>query len=292
MRIFCSSLTSVTIGNNVTTIGESAFNRCTGLTSVEIPDSVTYIGGMAFSSCSSLTSVTIPNSVTSIGFAAFEGCSRLTTVNYKGTQEQWEQISKKYGNEALTNATINYYSFKVTSDNVSDTISNLTEGGSYTIIVTGAITNDTISAINTALTTLQTNNTGAKVNLDLSHIENLTELPDKAFQNCGSLTSVTIPDSVTSIGYGAFYDCSSLESVMIPDSVTSIGDSAFDGCDSLTSVVIGDSVTFIGDRTFSGCSSLTTVNYKGSQEQWGQISIGNSNSYLTNATINYNYSGE
>ena len=73
-----------------------------------IPDSVTSIGSSAFYNCSSLTSVTIPDSVTSIGGAAFNGCSSLTTVNYKGSQEQWGQISKNSGNEALTNATINY----------------------------------------------------------------------------------------------------------------------------------------------------------------------------------------
>ena len=86
--------------------------------------------------------------------------------------------------------------------------------------------------------------------------------------------------------------CSSLTSVTIGDSVTSIGSSAFSDCSSLTSVVIPDSVTSIGNYAFDGCRSLTTVNYKGTQEQWGQISIGRYNGYLTDATINYNYSGE
>ena len=79
---------------------------------------------------------------------------------------------------------------------------------------------------------------------------------------CSSLTSVTIGDSVTSIGYEAFYNCSSLASVTIPDSVTSIGSSAFSDCSKLTSVTIPDSVTSIGGVAFGGCSSLTTVNYK------------------------------
>ncbi|MBQ9084209.1 MAG: leucine-rich repeat domain-containing protein [Clostridia bacterium] len=59
---------------------------------------------------------------------------------------------------------------------------------------------------------------------------------DYAFRNCYNLTSVTIPDSVTSIGSYAFYDCDSLTSVTIPDSVTSIGRYAFYYCDSLTSI--------------------------------------------------------
>ncbi len=76
----CSSLTSVTIGDSVTTIGYGAFSDCSSLTSVTIPDSVTTIGEWAFSDCSSLTSVTIPNSVTTIGEVAFAWCSSLTGV--------------------------------------------------------------------------------------------------------------------------------------------------------------------------------------------------------------------
>ena len=76
----CSSLTSVTIPNSVTSIGMEAFSNCSSLTSVTIPESVTSIGHRAFSGCSSLTSVTIPESVTSIGHNAFQGCSSLTSV--------------------------------------------------------------------------------------------------------------------------------------------------------------------------------------------------------------------
>ena len=76
----CSSLTSLTIGNGVTTIWEYAFDGCSSLTSITIPNSVTEIGTSAFSGCSSLTSVTIPNSVTTIGHNAFYNCSSLTSL--------------------------------------------------------------------------------------------------------------------------------------------------------------------------------------------------------------------
>ena len=86
----------------------------------------------------------------------------------------------------------------------------------------------------------------------------VTVITESAFENSKAI-SITIPDSVTSIGGRAFYYCSRLTSVVIPDGVTSIGKGAFAYCSSLTSVVIGNGVTSIGKGAFEGCSSLTSV---------------------------------
>ena len=90
--------------------------------------------------------------------------------------------------------------------------------------------------------------------------DSVTSIGEVAFWNCSSLTSITIPDSVTSIGEGVFADCSSLTSVTIGNSVTSIGEGVFENCSSLTSVTIGNGVSSISDDAFFNCSSLTSIN--------------------------------
>lgn len=102
------SLKKVTINSG--DIPGYAFSNCSSLTSITIGNNVTSIGNFAFSYCSSLTSITIPGSVTSIGSSAFSGCSSLTSVFYKGTAEQWNTISIFNGNSDLTSATRYYYS--------------------------------------------------------------------------------------------------------------------------------------------------------------------------------------
>ena len=107
---FPSCVTGIVLPNGMTTISKSGFDDYTNLQTIIIPESVTSIGERAFYYCSNLTSITIPESVTSIGDGAFYGCSRLKTINYTGTEEQWNAISKgtDWNYETSLNVIYNY----------------------------------------------------------------------------------------------------------------------------------------------------------------------------------------
>ena len=174
-----------------------------------------------------------------------------------------------YSDKATITVTGNitlYAKWAVTAANISEAIKNIpADGKVHTVALVGEISEDTITAIRSALY----ENSGARISLDLGQTTGLTSIGNYAFMRCSSLISVNIPGSVTSIGNETFSNCDNLTSVNIPASVTSIGEYAFQLCSSLTNVNIPDGVKSIGNSTFSDCSSLTSVSIPDSVESIG-----------------------
>jgi hypothetical protein len=103
-----------------------------------------------------------------------------------------------------------------------------------------------------------------------------------AFRNCTSLTSITLPNSVTSIAAEAFMNCSSLTNIILPNNIDSIRDVTFSGCRSLTSITIPASVTSIGDSVFTYCTNLTGIYFSGNAPSAGWDDF-----YLDPVTVYY-----
>ena len=115
--------------------------------------------------------------------------------------------------------------------------------------------------------------------------DSVTSIHDVSFFNCSQLTNISIPNSVTYISYSAFNSCTSLKSITLPSSLSTISRALFSGCSQLTTIHIPVSVTSIGSYAFDGCPSSMTVTYPGSKTQWDAITKGSNNNVLENNLV-------
>jgi len=222
----CETLTGIILPNSVTSIGGGAFMGCLSLANVTIPDGVTSIGDGAFGCCISLASVTIPNSVTSIGIQAFVECFILTSVTIPNSVTS-------IGDEAFAQC---YLLTGVTIPNSVTSIGGDAFGycTSLTAINVDA-TNPAYSSLDGVLynkgkTVLYSYPVGKTVS-SFSIPNSVTSIEKVAFAYCASLTNITIPSSVTSIGRAAFSNCTSLTNVKFEGTIlsASFGNNVFDG---------------------------------------------------------------
>ena len=280
------------------TIAGRAFSGCTGLTSVTIGNSVTSIDDWAFSDCTGLTSVTIPDSVTSIGGFAFNNCNNIYLLVYKNSFAEQYAIDNSLNyriiskipddTETLSGKVTNSFLWSI--DKMTETLTLDCNG---TMV---SFENDVAPwiqyeeyikhiVINDGCTNISKNAFMLCSKVESVLIPNrVTNINSYAFYGCSRLTGINIPVGVTSIGDYAFYGCTGLASLTIPDSVTSIGNYAFYGCTGLTSVTIPDSVASIGEATFRNCTQLTSVTIPDSVTSIGGIAFCNCTG-LTSVTI-------
>ena len=245
------------------------------VTSVVVESGVTSIAYEAFRWLENMTSVTIPKTVTSIGCSAFSvGCDALTTINYAGTTSQWKRISSTLSlplatKVVCTNGTITPTLSGKCGKNVSYSIS---DDGVLTISGTGAMNNFTYKS---DISDCPWH--GVRYALKKIVVEDgVTSIGSYAFSFDLSVTDVTLPSSLKTIGRNAFWGCYGLTSVVIPEGVTTIGAYAFEQCTSIETITVPASATKFGDRAFGTGeyydgdyhTQLTDIYYGGSRQQW------------------------
>ena len=271
----CTKLKNILLPEHITTIEDRVFRGCTELTSITIPNGVTTIQESAFYDCKNLSSITIPESVSAIGIRAFYDCNKLTNIYYEGSKEQWEKISiDATGNTVLTKAIIHYNHTPATEGYVDEQIKNII--AIDTTELEKALNSlkyyDDISVVPTSseLFTYNDNGNGtctitSLVDPTLTSVVIPYEINGLKVTNIGTvafetvpMSSVIIPNTVTTIEYGAF-QVAGIKNITIPDSVISLESSAFCWCTGLEHVVIGNGVTSIEDYTFTNSYNLISV---------------------------------
>ena len=232
-----ASIQTLSIGNNVDSIGNYAFYNCNSLTSVDLSN-VETIGNSAFYNCSGLTSVDLSN-VETIGNSAFYNCSGLISVDLSNVE------------------TIGYNAFSYCSGLTSIDLSNVETIGNYAFRGCSSLTSidfpESVSAIgNNAF-----ENCDKLLSVEIP--SSINNIGGNAFKNCDSLTTILWNANISSSNNNIFSECSNVQTLTIGDSTRVVPNSFMDGCSSLRIVSFGANVDTIGNNAFKNCDNLLSV---------------------------------
>jgi len=274
---------AVEFGGNqypVIKINDNVFADNTNLTAVTLPDGLVEIGNYAFKSCN-LNALTLPSTITSIGNEAFLYnnnlksiiCNAATppTLGYNAFSINIYPVIKvpissiaAYRKASGWKVFTNYYGGEMIADGITYRID---ENGAEVVAADSSLTEANIPSV---------------VEFEGNQYPVIMIVTNVFFGNA-NLIVVTLPESLTTLGYGAFYKCKSLRAVKIPSGVTAIPDQCFYGCSSLESVIIPEGVTTIGICAFAVCN-LNALTLPESLEKIGVSAFG-SNSSLKSVNI-------
>ena len=235
-------LTTVVLPSQLTELNYRMFADCISLTTVNIPTTVTSISSSAFKGCSSLQSITLPAALTSIGGDCFMNCTSLSSVNLPASLERIDGYA--FNNTALTSVVLP---------------ATVTDVGSYSFAACQQLKSFTFCeglTGNRDLGSCILSNCPQLTTVVLP--QSLTTIPEAMLMGCTSLTSVSIPQSVTTIGTNAFRGCTAMKQFSIPSTVTSLGDGVFRAT-GLTSFSWPAAFDHIPAHTFDECASLQSV---------------------------------
>lgn len=275
-----TTLQTVTLGDNITSISEGAFMYCTALATVTLPAGLKTIPARCFNMDSKLSSINWPTGLTTIGAYAFNSCGSLTG------DWQMPNTVTSLGESALNG--VGFTSVTVSTGLTSLPGSCFAGSGKLKKIVIP----DNVKSLGTYCLSRCTSLT------DVTLPAGLTELSNDLFKGCTSLTTLTIPGTVTKVGNSVFSGCTALTSVSFPDGVSSMGSIVFSGCKSLTdfkwptkvtaipeltfynntsltSYDVPEGITAIGNSAFSGCSKLAKVTLPSTLLSIGEYSFAN-----------------
>ena len=253
----CAQVTGISLSDNISKLGKYAFGYCNEIAKIELPKSLVVIGDYAFCGSKALKTIVIPDSVVEVGIEAFIYCTGLTEVTLPSNLKSLE-------------ANVFYECTSLVSVTLPEQLKIIEMGAFRKSGLRKIVIPDSVTYI------------GESAFCDCTELRNITlsevinQISPFMFCGCSNLTSVEIPQNVTTIGRAAFAH-SGLETILVPENVEFMENSVFYGCVNLEYAYISTKIIYIPEYTFCGCSSFVGITMSPNVEMIGEWAFHNTN---------------